>query len=129
MSLKHGFAAWIRAQVPPGEHILVWATAPGIYSLSDRAPATRFPFHKILMTDAPLSRMIPGLDGRRAELLRRIDRERPAVIVVGRNDRNGFEPETSLESLVHWPELMSRVKGSYDLATQIDNFMVFRRRP
>lgn len=121
-------AEWIRAQVPPGEHILVWATAPGIYALADRAPATRFPFHKILMTDAPLSRMIPGLDARRAELLARIDRERPAVIVVGRNDRNGFEPETSLESLVHWPELMARVKSGYDLATQIDNYMVFRRR-
>ena len=122
-------AAWIREHVPAGEHILVWATAPEIYALADRAPATRYPFHKILMTEAPLSRMIPGLEQRRAELLARIDRDRPAVIVVGRNDRNGFEPETSLESLVHWPELVGRVKGGYEPATQIDNFMVFRRRP
>jgi hypothetical protein len=125
---EEAVAAWIRDHVPAGEHILVWGTAPGIYALADRAPATRFPFHKILMTEAPLSRMIPGLDARRAELLARIDRERPAVIVVGRNDRNGFEPETSLESLVHWPELMARVKGGYDLATELDNYMIFRRR-
>lgn len=122
-------AAWIREHVPAGEHILVWGTAPEIYALADRPPATRYPFHKILMTEAPLSRLIPGLDRRRAELLARIDRDRPAVIVVGRNDRNGFEPETSLESLVHWPELMDRVKSGYELATEIDNFMVFRRRP
>lgn len=125
---EEAVGAWIREHVPPGEHILVWATAPGIYALADRPPATRYPFHKILMTNAPLSRMIPGLEARRAELLARIDRDRPAVIVVGRNDRNGFEPETSLESLVHWPELMMRVKAQYDLATQLDNYMVFRRR-
>lgn len=125
---EEAVAAWIREHVPAGEHILVWATAPGIYALADRPPATRFPFHKILMTDAPLSRMIPGLDQRRTELLARVDRDRPAVIVVGRNDRNGFEPETSLESLVHWPELMARVKGDYEMATQIDNYLVFRRR-
>jgi hypothetical protein len=47
-------------------------------------------FSSTLMTEAPLSRMIPGLEARRAELLARIDRDRPAVIVVGRNDRNGF---------------------------------------
>jgi hypothetical protein len=29
---------------------------------------------------------------------------------------------------VHWPELMMRVKGGYDLATEIDNYMIFRRR-
>jgi hypothetical protein len=108
--------------------MLVWATAPGIYALADRAPATRYPFHKILMTDAPLSRLIPGLEARRADFLARLDRDRPAVIVVARNDRNGFEPETSLESLVHWPELIGRVKASYELATEIGNFMVFRRR-
>ncbi|HSN29664.1 MAG TPA: hypothetical protein VLT45_25430 [Kofleriaceae bacterium] len=125
---EEAVAGWIREHVPPGEHILVWATAPGIYALADREPATRYPFHKILMTEAPLSRMIPGLDQRRAELLARVDRDRPAVIVVGRNDRNGFEPETSLESLVHWPELMTRVKTEYEMATQIDNYLVFRRR-
>ena len=125
---EEAVGAWIREHVPPGEHILVWATAPGIYAIADRPPATRYPFHKILMTEAPLSRMIPGLETRRAELLARFDRDRPAVVVVGRNDRNGFEPETSLESLVHWPELMTRVKASYELATQIDNYMVFRRR-
>jgi hypothetical protein len=127
--LEEAVAAWIREHVAADEHILVWATAPGIYALADHPPATRYPFHKILLTEAPLSRMIPGLEARRAELLARLDRERPAVIVVARNDRNGFEPETSLESFVHWPELRDRVRASYDLATEIGNFMVFRRRP
>ncbi|CAN5923420.1 hypothetical protein BH11MYX3_BH11MYX3_35880 [soil metagenome] len=122
-------AAWVRAHVPADEHILIWGLAPGVYALADRTPATRYPFHKILMTDAPLSRLLPGLETRRAELLARIEHDRPAVIIVGRNDRNGFEPETSLESLVHWPALMSLVKSRYALETEIGHFMVFRRRP
>ena len=125
---EHELATWIRAHVPEGEHILIWGLAPGVYALADRAPATRYPFHKILMTEAPLSLLMPGLEARRAELLARIEHDRPAVIVVGRNDRNGFEPETSLEALVHWPALMARVKSGYQLELEIGRFMVYRRR-
>ena len=127
-ALEEAVAAWVRERVPIGERILIWGLAPAVYPLADRAPATRYPFHKILMTEAPLSRLIPGLDARRAELLARIEHDRPAVIIVGRNDRNGFEPETSLESLVRWPALISLVKADYELATEIGHFMLFRRR-
>ena len=114
--MQEDLAGWVRAHVPAGERILIWGLAPGVSALADRAPATRYPFHKILMTEAPLSLLIPGLEARRAELLARIERERPAVIIVARNDRNGFEPETSLESLMHWAPLMRLVKANYELA-------------
>ncbi len=128
LAMQEDLAGWVRAHVPAGERILIWGLAPGVYALADRAPATRYPFHKILMTEAPLSLLIPGLEARRAELLARIERERPAVIIVARNDRNGFEPETSLESLMHWAPLMRLVKANYELAVEIGRFMVFRRR-
>jgi hypothetical protein len=128
-AMEEELAARLRQRVPADERILIWGLAPGVYALAERAPATRYPFHKILMTEAPLSRLIPGLDTRRAELLARLERDRPAVIVVGRNDRNGFEPETSLESLVRWPALMGLVKTNYELETEIGRFMVFGRRP
>lgn len=113
--------------VPEGESILIWGLAPAVYALADRAPATRYPFHKLLMTDAPLSRMIPGLEERRAELLARIDRDRPAVIVVGRDDPNGFEPETSLQSLTRWSALRDRLRDRYTLATEVGRFMIYQR--
>ncbi len=127
-AMEDNLASWVRAHVPADATILIWGLAPGVYALADRAPATRYPFHKILMTEAPLSRLIPGLDARRAELLARIETDRPAVIIVGRNDRNGFEPETSLESMVHWAPLMGLVKTHYELELEIGHFMVFRRR-
>ncbi len=127
-SVEETLATWVRAHVAPDEHILIWGLAPAVYALADREPATRYPFHKILMTDAPLSRLIPGLEARRAELLARIERDRPAVIIVARNDRNGFESETSLESLVRWAPFAELVKASYAPETEIGRFIVFRRR-
>ncbi|MGH7298738.1 MAG: hypothetical protein ACRELB_27605, partial [Polyangiaceae bacterium] len=61
LSNEEQAASFLRAHTAPGDGILVWGLSPGIYALSDRHPVTRFAFHKILMTDAPLSRMWPGL--------------------------------------------------------------------
>lgn len=120
-------AAAIDRMVPEGETILIWGLAPAVYALADRAPATRYPFHKLLMTEAPLSLSIPGLEARRAELLERIERDRPALIIVGRDDRNGFEPETSLDSLTHWRALRDIVHDRYTLATEVGRFMIYQR--
>jgi 4-amino-4-deoxy-L-arabinose transferase-like glycosyltransferase len=120
-------AAYVRARTAPNEGILVWGLAPGIYALADRHPTTRFPFHKVLLTDAPLSMRIPGLAARRAELMARLRRDPPRYIVVGRGDANGFEPEDSATSLQQFTELRDLVAADYRLETDIGRFLVYRR--
>jgi hypothetical protein len=119
-------ASYLRAHTQPSERILVWGLAPGIYALADRAPATKYPFHKILMTDAPLSRMIPGLAERRADYMARLRAQPPTYVLVGRRDENGFEPEDSFTSLAAFPELNELLHTQYHLETEIGRFVVLR---
>jgi hypothetical protein len=121
-------AEYLRAHTAPSDGIFVWGLSPGLYALADRHPTTRYPFHKILYTDAPLSQMIPGLDERRAELLERFDREPPRYVLVGRRDRNGFEPEDSFTSLRRFTELDERLHRDYQPETEIGRFIILRRR-
>ena len=120
-------AAYVRERTEPGDGILVWGLSPGIYAIADRHPVTRFPFHKILMTEAPLSRMWPGLEGRRSELMDRVRRDPPVYILIGRADANGFEPETSSSSLMRFRALADFVKEGYVVETEIGRFVVYRR--
>jgi hypothetical protein len=120
---------YVRAHTAPGDGILVWGLSPGIYVHADRHPVTRYPFHKILMTDAPLSRLIPGLAARRADLMRRLRADPPAYILVGHADQNGFEPEDSATSLVRFEELRDFVAGGYRPERRIGRFALLRRAP
>jgi hypothetical protein len=120
-------AAYLREHTQSTDRILVWGLAPGIYALADRAPATKYPFHKILMTDAPLSRLIPGLAERRADYLARVAADPPIYVLVGRRDENGFEPQDSFTSLAAFPELHQILRSDYHLETEIGRFVVLRR--
>jgi hypothetical protein len=125
--VEEELAAYVRARTAPSDGILIWGLAPGVHALADRHPTTRFPFHKVLLTDAPLSTRIPGLAARRAELMARLRRDPPRYIVVGRGDANGFEPEDSVTSLQRFTELRDFVAGEYRLETEIGRFLVYRR--
>jgi hypothetical protein len=120
--------SYIAARTTADQGVLVWGLSPGVYPLADRHPVTRFPFHKILYTDAPLSRMIPGLAERRADLLERIRKDPPAYIVVGQGDQNGFEPLDSQTSLMRFPELRVMVENDYLVETRIGRFVLHRRK-
>jgi 4-amino-4-deoxy-L-arabinose transferase-like glycosyltransferase len=120
-------AQYVRDRTAPTDGVLVWGLSPGLYALADRHPVTRFPFHKILMTDAPLSRMWPGLDDRRARFMERVRSDPPVYILVGRGDANGFEPQDSLASLRRFAELFELVSREYHVDTEIGRFLVFRR--
>jgi hypothetical protein len=120
-------AAYLHERTQSTERILVWGLAPAIYALADRAPATKYPFHKILMTHAPLSQLIPGLAERRADYLARFAADPPTYVLVGRRDENGFEPQDSFASLKAFPELHGLLQTEYHLETEIGRFVVLRR--
>lgn len=128
MADEEASARWVADHTAPRDGILVWGLSPGLYALADRHPVTRFPFHKILLTDAPLSRMWPGLDERRRDLVDRVTRDPPAVVLVGQNDANGFEPLDSVSSLGRFRELRAILQRDYVPAPSLGRFLVFARR-
>ena len=119
-------AEYVAAHSQPSDSLLVWALAPGIYALADRHPVTRFPFHRLLLTDARLAREVPGREARRADLLARIAADPPALIVIGNHDANPFEPD-SVTSLLAFPELATLVARDYHEAAKFDRFVVLAR--
>jgi hypothetical protein len=127
MANEEQAASWLHDHTAPGDGLLVWGLSPGIYALADRHPVTRFPFHKILMTDAPLSRMWPGLDERRARLMEQLHRDPPVYILVGQGDRNGFEPLDSYTSMMRFRDLKLMLQNEYTPDEPLGRFLVFRR--
>ena len=127
MATEEEAARYVRDHTAPADGVLVWGLSPGLYALADRHPCTRYPFHKILMTDAPLSRMWPGLEQRRAELLDRLRADPPAYVLVGRDDANGFEPEDSRSSMTRFEPLRALLERDYHRETEIGRFLVLRR--
>lgn len=121
-------AAYVAAHSQPQDGLLVWALAPGIYALADRHPVTRFPFHRLLLTDARLAHEVPGRDARRAELMARLAADPPALIVLGNHDANPFEPD-SVTSLLAFHELATLVERDYHEAARFDRFVVLARNP
>jgi hypothetical protein len=119
-------ASYISTHTQPSDGVLVWALAPGIYALADRHPVTRFPFHRLLLTDARLAHEVPGRDARRAALLDRMRRDPPAYIVLGIRDGNPFEPD-SFTSLLGFRELDQIVQRDYHDETKIGRFVLFAR--
>jgi Flp pilus assembly protein TadD len=128
MASEEQAASYVRDHSSASDGLLVWGMSPGLYALADRHPVTRFPFHKILMTDAPLSRAIPGLDLRRAQFMARMRRDLPLYVLVGRGDQNGFEPEESNGSLQRFRPLAELLGRSYQQETTLGRFAVYRRR-
>ncbi|RMG49009.1 MAG: hypothetical protein D6718_00575 [Acidobacteria bacterium] len=121
-------AAYVAARTAPEDGILVWGLSPGVYFLSGRHPVTRFPFHHLLLTDAPLSRRFGSYRERRRAFLERLRRDPPAYILVGTGDRNGFEPEDSWRQLLRFPELRRIVFRDYVEERRIGRFRVFARK-
>jgi hypothetical protein len=119
-------ARYLREHSSPSDGVLVWGLSPGIYALADRPPATRYVFHKLLVTDAPVSRMWPGLDGRRAAFMDRLRAQPPLYVLVGRGDANGFETD-SYTALMRFGDLHEFVQQGYHVETTIGRFLVYRR--
>jgi len=125
--LEEQVAGYLSEHTSTDEGVLVWGLAPGVYALANRHPTTKYPFHKLLMTEAPLSRMIPGLSERRAALIERLRKDPPRYIVVGRRDANGFEPEDSMSSLHRFTALREILERHYRPETEVGRFALYRR--
>ena len=119
-------ARYLAAHTRPDDGVLVWALAPGIYALADRHPVTRFPFHRLLLTDARLAHAVPGRDARRAALLGRMRADPPAYIVLGVKDANPFEPD-SFTSLLAFDALHQIVQRDYHDEIRIGHFVLLAR--
>jgi hypothetical protein len=108
-------ASWIRASTQPEETVFVWGFEPVIYSMSERAPASRYVYN--VAQRVPWVGEVP-----RAMLMRDLRRMRPRVIVVQRGDAlpqvtgNDLDSAAALET---FPELRSFME---------DYALVFQRR-
>lgn len=127
-ALEEALARYLREHTTKDEGIFIFGLAPAVYALADRHPTTRYPFHKLLYTDAPLSRMIPGLDERRRELLTRLENDPPAYVLVAQSDANGFDPLPSDWAFRRFTALSAWVERGYAIETTIGNFTLYRRK-
>ena len=121
-------ADFLRQHTQDEDTLLVWGLSPGIYARSGLRPATKYVFHQMLLTDAPLSRRFLGLEDRRARFIERLRETPPAYIIVGVGDRNGFEPLDGVAEMARFPAFRDIVIGSYEPAKRIGNFFVYQRR-
>lgn len=126
-SVQEQLARHLRRDARDDDALLVWGFAPGLYAETGLRPATRFPFHKLMLVDVPLSRSLPGLELRRRDLIARVEGERPRFIVVGTHDQSQYEPTDSLAELGAFPELARIVAADYTLDAKIGPFLAYRR--
>jgi hypothetical protein len=119
-------ARWLREQSAPGDGVLVWSSSPAIQALADRRPVTRYAVHKVLVTDAPVSRAWPGLDRRREDFLEDLRRDPPAVVLVGQDDRTALEPNDSYGSMMRFRQLRALLQKDYDHGPTVAGLAVFQ---
>lgn len=105
--------------------IYVWGFEPGIYWMSDRAPASRYIYD--------VAQRVPWARERaRTELLAELERAQPAAIVVQHGDRFPWvtgDGDDSAEELRDFPELYRLLSDRYQLDRSIEDFDIYLRAP
>jgi hypothetical protein len=113
----------IRRRTNDGASMYIWGFEPIIYRFAERRPASRFIY------DVP-QRVTWGREKPRLELMQDLERERPAVIVVQRNDFFKFvtgENTDSRGALASFSKLQQFIDDHYELATSIEDFEIYQR--
>lgn len=114
---------FLRENSAADEAIYVWGFEPLVYFLADRRPASRF------ITLQPLVSPWSPPEWRQ-ELIRDLDRERAAYILVLHNDVFPWVTASRLDSaaqLLHYPELQLFLRENYRPDRQIEHFEVWKR--
>ncbi len=114
----------LKRSTEPGDPVFVWGFEPAIYWISDRPAGTRFVYNVPQRVSWDRSRA-------RAELLKDLDRTRPKMFVVQRNDVFPFVTGDTLDSrgaLGTFPELMAVLQQRYELVKRIEDFDIYKKR-
>ena len=118
-------AAWLREHVPPEASVFVWGFEPGLYDLARRRPASRYIYN------LPQRLEWAGSEAARADLLRDLERDPPAAIVVVSRDffRNVTgNQEDSRGALARFPGLRALIDREYERAARFEDLEILERR-
>lgn len=115
----------LQHRTAPGASVYVWGFEPVIYWLSDRAPASRYIYNVPQRAGWEQARA-------RDQLMSDLARAQPESIVVQRRDVFPMVTGAAIDSqdtLVQFPELASYIEQHYAPAIQIEDFLLFQRKP
>jgi hypothetical protein len=124
LSADRDVALEVRSRTSSTDPIFVWGFEPAIYWLAERAPSTRFIY------DVP-QRTEWQKGYARAELLRDLSQQPPALIIVQHNDV--FPAVTghlldSHDELPGFPELSHIIEDDYTFVKRIEDFDLYERK-
>jgi Dolichyl-phosphate-mannose-protein mannosyltransferase len=124
LSADRDVALEVRSRTGSTDPIFVWGFEPAIYWLAERAPSTRFIY------DVP-QRTEWQKGYARAELLRDLSQQPPALIIVQHNDV--FPAVTghlldSHDELPGFPELSHIIEDDYTFVKRIEDFDLYERK-
>jgi hypothetical protein len=123
LAADRAVAREIRSRTRGGAPIFVWGFEPAIYWLAERPAASRFIYNVPQRTSWEQGRA-------RADLLRDLAAQKPAAIVVQRNDVFGVVTGNNLDSrgeLPNFPALQELVRSSFELVTTVEDFDIYVR--
>jgi hypothetical protein len=118
-------ADYLKERTEPEDRILVFGFEPLVYFLADRKPASRFIFND------PITAAYVSPETRRKRLDRLVsdlERNRPAYIVIVKDDANPVDPTDSYEFFMNTPRLRSFLETGYVLDQPAPKFHVYRRK-
>ncbi len=114
---------YVQANTEPSDKIFIWGTAPLIYFMTGREPASRF-----VSNLGPISAWAPP--EWRAQLVQEIEANSPRLIIVVRNDALPTITYTELDSqefLADYPALADLLARQYKQVKSLQNFVVYSR--
>ncbi|MFH1404431.1 MAG: glycosyltransferase family 39 protein [Candidatus Altiarchaeota archaeon] len=116
---------YIRENSMPDDTIIVWGFNAGIYFLSERECASRFPFNY------PLYGRYDYTDGFREQYIRELEENRPSHIVIMRNDSMPLlvmTDEDSFHAFLEFKEFHDFTTENYDRKREINDFIIYERK-
>jgi Dolichyl-phosphate-mannose-protein mannosyltransferase len=114
---------YLRAHSAPRDQIFVWGSEPLIYFLTQRPYPSRFISNLALVSPWSPPEW-------RRELVRDLEKSPPRYLVVARDDEvpyiayNDFDSEEYLDV---YPELAIFIADHYEVAVDLENFVIYRR--
>jgi len=113
----------ISRETDPDDTIFVWGFEPGLYSLAQRAPASRF------LYDYPLMPTFESVhEVFQKQLMSDLHQNRPARVLVYTNDLNAIETSDSRQQLQANQELREFLSRNYEPAWSFGDAMCLRRK-